>query len=301
MRVAIITEAYDGAEPHRRDGLTEVEQCVAALFPGAALFKIVRPRVIPGFRTAWRIARSVEDRDVRGFDLVVSLSAGFAHGIITDTEARHVTYCLARPELARRGGVAGHWYRFWDGAALARVDGCVASTEYLGAAMAKVRQSAVPVLRPPVAEPELRPGEPERGGGVVLVSGTRNVQHRSVCIEACNKLEVPLVVEGSVGAAAAQSGVLIYDGDESFPAEALGMLSGERTLITHRQNPAVEFARGRLNGVVFDDWHPGVVADSIRRALERKSRPLPVADDGAYTPEAFGRAFMAIIAQTSRS
>ena len=126
---------------------------------------------LPGFlrgRRRWLLPflpLAAETLNLRDFDLVISSSAGFAKGIITNSRTVHVSYChtptrflwdlhhfyasrgsklnlLARPLL--------HWLRLWDWAAAARVDYFIANSENTRRRVKKYYGREAEVIYPPV-------------------------------------------------------------------------------------------------------------------------------------------------------
>src|SRR3954451_14582622 len=132
----IFTGVYDeqGTEGRFADR-TVVPTFLQRLRPTARNFRALLP-LYP---------RAIEALDLRGYDLVISSSSAWAHGVRTDPGATHVCYChnpfryawdereatlaarspLTRPALAY---VLDRW-RGWDQAAAQRVDRYVANSE----------------------------------------------------------------------------------------------------------------------------------------------------------------------------
>src|SRR3982751_1876617 len=88
---------------------------------------------------------AIESLDLRGYDVVISSSSAWAHGVIVDPGAVHVCYCHnpfryawnAREETLRRRsaaaraalGVVFQRWRQWDWIAAQKVDRYVANSE----------------------------------------------------------------------------------------------------------------------------------------------------------------------------
>src|SRR4029453_8552861 len=132
------------------DGFTAVydekgtEGRYAGLWPTASLLQNLRPTA-PTFRPLLPVyPHAVESLDLRGYDVVVSSSSAWAHGVIPDESAVHVCYCHnpfryawnARDEtLARRDRLSRavlrvifQRWRQWDWIAAQRVDAYVANS-----------------------------------------------------------------------------------------------------------------------------------------------------------------------------
>src|SRR3712207_7881985 len=115
----------------------------------------------------------MEALDLSGYDLVVSSSSAWAHGVIVDPGTVHVSYCHnpfryawnAREEtLAARGpltraalrGVLTRW-RMWDFVAAQRVDRYVANSETTRRRVGRYFARDAAVVHPPVDMARFRP------------------------------------------------------------------------------------------------------------------------------------------------
>src|SRR6476659_110990 len=147
---------------------------------------------------------AMESLDLRGYDLVISSSSAWAHGVIPDEDAVHVCYCHnpfryawnARQETlpargpvgrAALGAVFQRW-RQWDWIAAQRV------AAYLANSHATKRRDAT-VLRPPVDVWRFTPSAPVEAYGVL----SELMAHKriEVAVRAFNELRLPLVVVGN--------------------------------------------------------------------------------------------------------
>lgn len=114
------------------------------------------------------IPRVIEEWDFSGFDLVISSSSAFAHGIITPTKTHHVAYfhspmrfawdwtheyikeqCIG---LARKIAVAHllKKIRMWDASASSRADTVIANSQNVKRRIAKYYRRHANVIYPPV-------------------------------------------------------------------------------------------------------------------------------------------------------
>jgi glycosyltransferase involved in cell wall biosynthesis len=154
---------------------------------------------------------AIESFDLSGYDLVVSSSSAWAHAVICDENAVHVSYCHnpfryvwneRHRTLAERGnpvtrsvlgGLFRRW-REWDWIASQRVDRFVTNSRttqqrirtYLG------RESRV--VYPPVDTHRLKPGTV--GDHYLVLSELVSHKRLEVAVEAFNRLGQPLVVVG---------------------------------------------------------------------------------------------------------
>ncbi len=146
----------------------------AARSPKASFLQKLRP-TSRTFRPLLPLyPHAVESLDLRGYDIVVSSSSAWAHGVLVDPGAVHVCYChnpfryawsereatlagrnfLTRPPLRM---LLSRW-RQWDWIAAQRVDAYVANSAVTAARIRRYfgRESAV--LHPPVELSRFSPG-----------------------------------------------------------------------------------------------------------------------------------------------
>jgi glycosyltransferase involved in cell wall biosynthesis len=154
---------------------------------------------------------AIESFDLSDYDLVVSSSSAWAHGVIVDERAAHVCYCYnpfryawnerestlsARRPFARAGlrWVFNRW-RQWDWIAAQRVDRYVAVSQLTRRRIARYYGREATVLHPAVDTSRFGPAE--RVGDYYLVVSELMFHKRiEVAIEAFNRLRLPLVVVG---------------------------------------------------------------------------------------------------------
>lgn len=153
---------------------------------------------------------AIESLDLRGYDLVVSSSSAWAHGVIVDEGAVHVCYCHnpfryawnAREDtLAARGLLTRpalravlHRWRQWDWFAAQRVDSYVASSKLSQARIDRYYGRDAAIVHPPVQTARFEPGEV--GDYHLVVSELMFHKRIEVAIEAFNRLGRRLVVVG---------------------------------------------------------------------------------------------------------
>jgi glycosyltransferase involved in cell wall biosynthesis len=153
---------------------------------------------------------AVESLDLRGYELVISSSSAWAHGVLPDPGAVHVCYChnpfrYAWSErdatLAARSApfrlplqvVLSRW-RQWDWIAAQRVDRYVANSRLTASRVQRYFGREADVLYPPVELERFAPGPV---GDHYLVVGELLPHKRvDVAVRAFNSLRRPLVVVG---------------------------------------------------------------------------------------------------------
>ena len=153
---------------------------------------------------------AIESFDLGGYDLVISSSSAWAHGVIVDERAVHVCYChnpfryawserestLASRSPALRAGlrwVFNRW-RQWDWIAAQRVDTYVASSTLTRRRIERYYGRRATVVHPAVETSRFSPGPVD--DYYLVVSELMFHKRIEVAIKAFNHLRLPLVVVG---------------------------------------------------------------------------------------------------------
>ena len=152
----------------------------------------------------------MEALDLSGYDLVLSSSSAWAHGVIPDPGAVHVCYCHnpfryawnARSEtLSARGalsraalGLVFQRWRQWDYIAAQRVDAYVANSHTTQERIARYFGRESTVLHPPVEIGRFAPGRP--GAEYVVLSELMSHKRIDVAVRAFTDMGLPLLVIG---------------------------------------------------------------------------------------------------------
>jgi len=230
MKVAIIHDAlnqYGGAE--------RVLEQIHAIYPTATvLVPIHDPARMPphyadwDIRTCWLnrvpLARrkhrlmlplypqAIESFDLDGYDLVISSSYAFAHGVLTKPGTYHINYChspgrflwdyhryadreklgsavrwLLSPQLA--------WLRQWDRLAADRPDAWIATSRVVRDRVRKYYGKTSIIIPPPVDVTRFEIGE-GTGGYYLMLMRLVGWKRPDIVVEACTRLGLPLVVAG---------------------------------------------------------------------------------------------------------
>jgi glycosyltransferase involved in cell wall biosynthesis len=154
---------------------------------------------------------AMEALDLRGYDVVISSSSAWSHGVLVDPEAVHVCYCHnpfryawnAREETLRRHSpvvraalsVVFQRWRQWDWIAAQRVDRYVANSHTTARRVRRCFQREAEVVHPPVELERFRIGY-EPGDEYVVLSELVPHKRIDLAIEAFNRLGRRLVVVG---------------------------------------------------------------------------------------------------------
>src|SRR3954471_11889807 len=198
----LFTAVYDEAGTERRFAHRTVHTSfLQRLRPNARTFRALLP-LYPS---------AMESLDLRGYDLVVSSSSAWAHGVIPAEDAVHVCYCHnpfryawnARQEtLAARGpggraalGAVFQRWRQWDWIAAQRVDAYVANSQTTRRRVARYFGRDATVLHPPVEVERFTPTTP--GDAYVVLSELMPHKRIDLAVRAFNEMRLPLIVIGN--------------------------------------------------------------------------------------------------------
>jgi glycosyltransferase involved in cell wall biosynthesis len=232
MKIAFVVSwlnQYGGAE--------RVLEAAHELFPEAPVYtSMFDPRAMPDAYRQWDIRATWVDRlpgihrrhqlflplypvafeslDLRAYDVVLSITSAFAHGILTTALTRHLCYCLtpARflwqyPEYVEKESVGRlaralmplviSRLREWDRLAAERVDEFIAISRVVQSRIAKFYRRTSTIINPPVNVQhfQLAPRS-EMGDYFLMVSRLVPYKRVDLAVDAFNQLGLPLVVAG---------------------------------------------------------------------------------------------------------
>ncbi|TMC21316.1 MAG: glycosyltransferase family 4 protein [Chloroflexi bacterium] len=158
---------------------------------------------------------AMEQLDLRGYDLVLSSSSAFGKGVLTRPDTLHICYCHTPMrwcwnyeeyvERERLGKVARSilpffitGLRVWDQTSALRVDHFIANSPVVAQRIEKYYRREAVVIPPPV-EASRFPFDPTTEPEDYFLVLSRLVPYKRIdlAIEACNRLQLPLVVIGS--------------------------------------------------------------------------------------------------------
>jgi glycosyltransferase involved in cell wall biosynthesis len=247
---------------------------------------------------------AIESFDLRGYDIVVSSSSAWAHGVIVDEGALHVCYCHnpfryawnARDETLRgRNGlgraalsVVFNRWRQWDWIAAQRVDRYVANSHTTSRRIARYFNRDAAVLYPPVETERFTPGPP--ADYYLVVSELMPHKRISVAVEAFARLGLPLVVVGDgpdarrlrriapnniafEGRVSDERAAQLFEGcralvvtaTEEFGIAAVEAQSAGRPVIAYAEGGALETVVEGETGTLFHPCRPEALAEAVRR------------------------------------
>jgi glycosyltransferase involved in cell wall biosynthesis len=276
----------------------------AARAPRASFLQRLRPTART-FRPLLPLyPHAIESLDLRGYDVVVSSSSAWAHGVLVDPGAVHVCYChnpfryawsereatlaarspLTRPALRL---LLSRW-RQWDWIAAQRVDAYVANSAITAGRVRRYFGREAEVLHPPVELARFSPGAV--GRHYLVLAELMAHKRIDVAIRAFNALREPLVVVGDgpewralrrlAGPTVRLTGrlgdaevadllrsarALVVTAEEEFGIAAVESLASGRPVIALRSGGVLETVREGVTGAFYDDGDdPRALVDAVR-------------------------------------
>ena len=291
----VFTAVYDEAGTEGR---------FAARSPQASYLQRMRPTartfrpLLPFYPAA------VESLDLRGYDLVISSSSAWAHGVLVDPGAVHVCYChnpfryawnereatlTARNPMTRAPlrALLSRW-RQWDWIAAQRVDAYIANSAITAARIRRYFGREATILHPPVELARFSPGPV--GGHYLVLAELMAHKRIDVAIRAFNVLGRPLVVVGDgpewrrlrrlAGPTVRLTGrlsddevadllrsaqALVVTAEEEFGIAAVESLASGRPVIALRSGGVLETVTEGRTGTFYDDGDdPRALAAAVR-------------------------------------
>ena len=246
---------------------------------------------------------AVESFDLAGYDLVISSSSAWAHGVIVDERAAHVCYCYnpfryawnereatlsSRGTLARIGlrWVFNRW-RQWDWIAAQRVDRYLAISELTRRRIERYYGREATVLHPPVDTSRFEPAE-RLGDYYLVVSELMFHKRIEVAVAAFNRLGLPLVVVGDgpesrrlrrlagptvrfegrvsdsrVAELMRGARALVVTATEEFGIAAVEAQAAGRPVIALAEGGACETVLDGETGILYERASPESLADAV--------------------------------------
>ena len=245
---------------------------------------------------------AMESLDLSGYDVVVSSSSAWAHGVLVDPGTAHVCYChnpfryawtereatlqarhpLVRPALRR---VFNRW-RQWDYIAAQRVDRYVSNSRVTAARVRRYFGRDSDVLHPPVEVERFAPGPV--GDHYVVLAELMAHKRIDVAVRAFNRLGRPLVVIGDgpearrlkrlagptvrftgriaddrVAALLSSCRALVVTASEEFGIAAVEAQAAGRPVIALAEGGVQESVIPGRTGVFYGESDPDVLARTV--------------------------------------
>lgn len=262
---------------------------------------------------------AMENLDLRGFDLVLSSSSAFGKGVITRPETMHICYChtpmrwcwnyeeyVEREHLGKVARsvlpfmISG--LRVWDQTSAMRVDHFIANSPVVAERIQKYYRREAIFIPPPVEakrfqfDPSTRPDD-----YFLILSRLVPYKRIDLAIEACNRLQLPLVIIGKgrdkerlqklagptirfVGGLSddevlhylAHCRAFLFPGEEDFGITPLEAQASGRPVIAYGQGGALASVVEGVTGLFFHEQTVESLARVLQAFDERAFNPLAI-------------------------
>jgi len=223
-------------------------------FPGAVRHHEWYPMLMP---------LAIEQFDFSAFDVVVSVSASFAKGVITKPTTRHICYCLTPPrflwdnsqKFSKDFGFPPlirflsqpliSYLRIWDHLAVGRVDEFWRISNFIGDRIEKYYRRPSSLIYPPVDTTKFQIATNPPKENYFLMTG-RLVSYKKfdIAIKAFNELKLPLKIIG-IGPEMGRLKGLAQDN-----IEFLGQVDDDELALYYRNAQALIFPQAEDFGIV---------------------------------------------------
>jgi glycosyltransferase involved in cell wall biosynthesis len=322
----VFTGVYDEAGTQGRFAHRDVTPTyLQRLRPTARTFRALLP-LYP---------RAVEALDLRGYDLVVSSSSAWAHGVRVDPGAVHVCYChnpfryawdereatlRARNPVTRLAlrKVLDDW-RDWDRGAAQRVDRYIANSAVTRERIARCFGRDAEVVHPAVEVGRFRPGPV--GEHYVVLSELMRHKRLDVAVRAFTELGRPLVVIGDgpdarrlqrlagpnvtftgratddrVAELLSSARALVVPATEEFGIAAVEAQAAGRPVIGLRAGGLCETVVEGVTGTLFEPSEPDALIEAVERFDPLDADPAAcVANARRFAPERFAEGVTRVV------
>lgn len=287
----------------------------------------------------------VESIDLKAFDLILSTSSCVVKGVIPAEKATHICYIHSpmRYIWDQRKEYLGRWtkipilsklirylisrLRKWDVLSSRRVDHFIANSRFVQDRVRRYYKRSSHLIHPPVdlAPFQARCGVVSKNGNYFLAAGAFVAYKRfDLAIEACNRLNLPLVVAGAGPKEAgfrkiagptiqfiikpsdeklrdlmAGAKALLFPGVEDFGIIAIEAMAAGTPVIAFEKGGACDFIEPGKNGLFFKKQKAESLIETIKSFSMASFDPKEVSRTVEQFSEArFMEQFKDLIART---
>ena len=332
-KIAVVFDAlsvYSGAE--------RVLEAVLELYPDAPIYTLVHNPAaftntslahhkvytswiqdVPGSAVNYRnylpiMPLTIEQFDLRGYDLILSFSYAVAHGVLSRPDQLHINYTFAPLRYAWQNAheyfqhgllsplskLILHYFRLWDQSAASRVDHWIAISKWTATCIWRAYRRESEIIYPPVQIDRFKPLSPR---GDYYLAFSRLVRHKrlEIIVDAFSRLGLPLVVIGEgperkrLEALAApnvkllgwqsdqasaelvgRARALVHAAEEDFGLVMAEAQAAGCPVIAYRSGSAPEIILDGQTGLLFPDQ----TVESLVAAVQRFERESELFDRG---------------------
>lgn len=252
---------------------------------------------------------AMESIDLRTYDVVISSSTSVAKSVITAPSTLHICYCNTPMRYAWEfmhdyiGNLSGKksirhkmksyfmtFMRIWDYCSAARVDVFVGNSVNVAKRIKKHYRRPAYVIHPPVRGDFFQISK-EDGDFYLCVSRLQEYKRVDIAVEACTKMNVPLVVIGdgpereklekAAGANVKFLGrvsddvireyygkcrAFLFPGEEDYGITPLEAQASGRPVIAYGRGGALETVIDGKTGVFFKEQNVDCMIEAVKRA-----------------------------------
>ncbi len=240
--------------------------------------------------------------DMSEFDVVVSVTSGFAKGIRTGSKTKHICICNTPLRIAWKFGgddrglasrILGRMLRRFDYESSKDVDLFLANSHNVAARIKQVYGRDSKVVYPPVNTQRYVSPRATKTTGFVTISRLVAYKRIDIAVEACTALHLPLIVAGEgpekerlqamAGPTITFAGFVdevkkvqlcseakafIFAADEDFGIAPVEAMAAGCPVIAYRSGGALETVRDGVSGTFFAEQTAASLQEALRNFSE---------------------------------
>lgn len=249
--------------------------------------------------------RALEQLDLSGYELIISIESGPSKGIIPDPGALHICYCNSPmryiwdeyhtysnsldPISRFVFSLVAHKMRMWDVTTASRVDAFISNSSFAAARVKRFYGRESDVVFPPVDTSRFAPSDTV-SDFFLFASQLVPYKKADLAIEAFRQIDAPLIIvgDGSERAALeksappnvkflgrvsdeklaelyAQCRALVFPGQEDFGIVPLEAMAAGRPVIAYGKGGALDTVIPNVTGLFFEEQTPASLTGAITR------------------------------------
>lgn len=264
-----------------------------------------------------KMRRAIEEFDFSDFDVVISSSSGFAHGIKTGPNTKHINYCHSPMRYAwdythqytKRYSKLMQWaiaktltpIRIWDSETASRPNVIIANSKHVKKRVSKYWRKDAKVIYPPVNIRRFEPRK-EHEDYFLIVSALTPFKQIDLAIQTFNKIRRKLVIIGSgpqmsylksiakdnieflgyksdevVKEYIENCRALIFPGEEDFGITPVEAMAAGKPVLAYQVGGVTETVIPGISGEFFNKPTSASLEDGLARLLANEKNYDPKA------------------------